>query len=191
MGEHHRSGGNRWCSRAAPCRTSYGGALGEASGAVSFHLREQGRPQGASFSAGDLSLHPRDQSPAEPRSCISLVARAGRRMHRQQPHRGNAGANRTPRTILRRIRKSDTDFRRLASDDDGRRRPHCLARDAQGACRGSAAMSPLSGSGAMFQLWDPARYEEHRAAVRERSRRQGTTLPPRGGAARHAAGGGA
>ena len=38
----------------------------------------------------------------------------------------------------------------------------------------------------MFQLWDPARYEEHSAAVRERSRRQGTTLPPRGGAARRA-----
>ena len=45
------------------------------------------------------------------------------------------------------------------------------------------------GLGAMFQLWDPARYEEHRAAVRERSRQQGTTLPPRGGAARRAAGG--
>ena len=35
------------------------------------------------------------------------------------------------------------------------------------------------GLGAMFQLWDPARYEEHSASVRERSRRQGTTLPPR------------
>ena len=35
------------------------------------------------------------------------------------------------------------------------------------------------GLGAMFQLWDPARYDEHSAAVRERSRRQGTTLPPR------------
>ncbi len=40
------------------------------------------------------------------------------------------------------------------------------------------------GLGAMFQLWDPRRYEEHSAAVRERSRRQGTTLPPRGGMAR-------
>jgi len=40
------------------------------------------------------------------------------------------------------------------------------------------------GLGAMFQLWDPGRYEEHSAAVRERSRRQGTTLPPRAGAAR-------
>jgi len=40
------------------------------------------------------------------------------------------------------------------------------------------------GLGAMFQLWDPAGYQEHSAAVRERSRRQGTTLPPRGGMAR-------
>jgi MraZ protein len=40
------------------------------------------------------------------------------------------------------------------------------------------------GLGAMFQLWDPMGFEEHSAAVRERSRRQGTTLPPRGGAAR-------
>ncbi len=39
------------------------------------------------------------------------------------------------------------------------------------------------GLGSMFQLWDPARYEEHSAAVRERARRQGTTLPPRRGAA--------
>ena len=35
------------------------------------------------------------------------------------------------------------------------------------------------GLGAMFQLWDPGRYDEHSAAVRERSRRHGTTLPPR------------
>jgi MraZ protein len=42
------------------------------------------------------------------------------------------------------------------------------------------------GLGANFQLWDPAAYEEHRAAVRERSRRQGTTLPPRGGSGRRA-----
>ena len=40
------------------------------------------------------------------------------------------------------------------------------------------------GLGAMFQMWEPGRYAEHRATVRERSRRQGTTLPPRGGALR-------
>jgi len=40
------------------------------------------------------------------------------------------------------------------------------------------------GLGAMFHLWDPARYEEHRAAIRERSRRQGTTLPARSGGVR-------
>ncbi len=39
------------------------------------------------------------------------------------------------------------------------------------------------GLGAMFQLWDPARFDEHSAALRERARRQGTTLPPRGRAA--------
>ena len=135
MGEHHRSGGNRWCIRARPLPDVCGGALGEASGTVSFHLREQGRPQGASFSAGDLSLHPRYQSSAEPTGCISLVTRAGRRMHRQRPHRGDAGAHRHARTILRRIRKSDTDFRRLASDDDGSRGPRYLARAPQGPCR--------------------------------------------------------
>ena len=43
------------------------------------------------------------------------------------------------------------------------------------------------GRGAMFELWDTARYKENRAAVRERSRRQGTTLPPRGPAARQPA----
>ena len=40
------------------------------------------------------------------------------------------------------------------------------------------------GLGAMFQLWDPAAYERHSAAVRERSRLQGTTLPSRGAARR-------
>jgi transcriptional regulator MraZ len=43
------------------------------------------------------------------------------------------------------------------------------------------------GRGAMFELWNPARYREHGAAVRERSRRQGTTLPPRAGAPRRPA----
>ena len=47
-------GGTDGVAGPAPCRTSVWGALGEASGTVSFHLHEQGRPQGASFSAGDL-----------------------------------------------------------------------------------------------------------------------------------------
>ncbi|HEX6442807.1 MAG TPA: division/cell wall cluster transcriptional repressor MraZ, partial [Stellaceae bacterium] len=40
------------------------------------------------------------------------------------------------------------------------------------------------GLGAMFQVWEPGRYAEHRAAVRERARTQRTTLPPRGGVPR-------
>jgi len=43
------------------------------------------------------------------------------------------------------------------------------------------------GLGATFQLWDPARFAQHSAAVRERARRQATTLPPRGGAPRRPA----
>jgi MraZ protein len=35
------------------------------------------------------------------------------------------------------------------------------------------------GRGATFQMWDPTRYDEHSAMVRDRQRRQGTTLPPR------------
>lgn len=37
------------------------------------------------------------------------------------------------------------------------------------------------GLGASFQLWNPAAHDRHSAAVRERSRQQGTTLPARGG----------
>ena len=40
------------------------------------------------------------------------------------------------------------------------------------------------GLGSMFQIWEPGRYSEHRAAVRERARTQRTTLPPRGASPR-------
>jgi MraZ protein len=33
------------------------------------------------------------------------------------------------------------------------------------------------GLGAMFQIWEPSRFAAHRAEARERSRRQGATLP--------------
>src|SRR5271155_4850755 len=62
-------GGTRWCYRARPLPDVCGGALGEASGTVYFHFCEQGRPQGASFSAGDLSLHPRDSSSSQFGDC--------------------------------------------------------------------------------------------------------------------------
>lgn len=37
------------------------------------------------------------------------------------------------------------------------------------------------GQGATFQIWDPERYQRHRAELRERARRQGATLPPHPG----------
>ena len=70
---------------------------------------------------------------------------------------------------------------------------HALAMDGEGRVilperlkerAGISGDVAFVGLGATFQLWDPARYEEHSAAVRERSRRQGTTLPPRGGGVR-------
>jgi MraZ protein len=37
------------------------------------------------------------------------------------------------------------------------------------------------GLGKMFQLWEPGRFNRHKAEARERSRRIGMTLPPSGG----------
>ena len=37
------------------------------------------------------------------------------------------------------------------------------------------------GLGPTFQIWEPNRFAEHQAALRERARRQGTRLPPPGG----------
>jgi MraZ protein len=36
------------------------------------------------------------------------------------------------------------------------------------------------GLGTMFQLWEPGRFNRHRAEARERSRRSGATLPSAG-----------
>src|SRR5579862_9808767 len=86
-------GGTRWCCRASPLPDVCGGALGEASGTVYFHLREQGRPQGTGFSAGDLSFHSGDPSPTQSLDRVSFDAAAGARMHWQRPHGGDAGAH--------------------------------------------------------------------------------------------------
>jgi MraZ protein len=37
------------------------------------------------------------------------------------------------------------------------------------------------GLGTMFQMWEPGRFNRHRAEARERSRRSGATLPSAGG----------
>jgi MraZ protein len=37
------------------------------------------------------------------------------------------------------------------------------------------------GLGTMFQLWEPSRFNRHKAEARERSRSAGMTLPPSGG----------
>ena len=52
-------GGNFGSTHRAPLAERPWASVGGRSGTVSVHLREQGRPQGASFSAGDLSLRSR------------------------------------------------------------------------------------------------------------------------------------
>jgi MraZ protein len=39
------------------------------------------------------------------------------------------------------------------------------------------------GLGKSFQIWEPTRFADHQATLRERARRQGTKLPPPGGPA--------
>ena len=39
------------------------------------------------------------------------------------------------------------------------------------------------GLGKNFQIWEPTRFSDHQATLRERARRQGTRLPPQGGSA--------
>ncbi len=45
---------------------------------------------------------------------------------------------------------------------------------------GITEQAAFVGQGSMFQIWEPQRFEERRAAVLERVRRQGLKLPPLG-----------
>ncbi len=88
----------------APCRASKGERWGK-KWHVSVHLREQGRPQGASFSAGDLSRLIGGPAFSGHRR-ISVVQISG---DRRQWHRANGGAGRPARDsrgIFRRARES-------------------------------------------------------------------------------------
>lgn len=67
----------------------------------------------------------------------------------------------------------------LAFDPEGRiMLPEILAEHAR--ITDSAA---FVGLGKSFQIWEPTRFAEHQAMLRERARRQGTRLPPPGGPA--------
>jgi MraZ protein len=66
------------------------------------------------------------------------------------------------------------DMQQLAFDPEGRIvLPEPLAGHA-----GITDVAVFVGRGSTFQIWEPGRYERHETEVRERARRQGTTLPP-------------
>jgi MraZ protein len=72
------------------------------------------------------------------------------------------------------------DAHQLAMDGEGRIiLPEALKEHAQ-----IGDEATFVGLGAMFQVWEPERFAEHRAAARERSRRQGATLPSASGGRR-------
>ena len=67
------------------------------------------------------------------------------------------------------------DAQQLAFDGEGRiLLPELLCQHA-----GITETATFVGLGRTFQIWEPGRFEKHQAEMRERARRQGTTLPSR------------
>src|SRR5262252_10168574 len=99
--------------RAAPCRASWA-SVGGRSGIVFIHLREQGRPQGASFSAGDLSRCCRRPKLSRYRH-LPIVQVRGARRQRYQEDGGDERAAQYSRRILGRARELVDAVRLLAT----------------------------------------------------------------------------
>ena len=67
------------------------------------------------------------------------------------------------------------DAQQLAFDGEGR----IVLPEALCAHAGITENAAFVGLGRTFQIWEPQRFERHRDELRERARRQGTTLPTR------------
>ena len=191
MGEHHRSGGNRWCSPGPPLA---GRLLGERWGKqvelfLSTYVNKVDRKGRVSVPATFRSTLATNSQPnlvvAFPSLRVRAVECTG--SHRIEEMQRRIDTLEQFSDEYENLTQIFADSHPMSMDPEGRIvLPETLKEHAGIGCDVA-----FVGLGAMFQLWDPARYEEYRAAVRERSRQQGTTLPPRSGAANHAAGGGA
>src|SRR3984893_17944008 len=174
-------GGKLGSAYRAPLAERPRASVGGRSGLVFLHFREQGRPQGASFSAGDLSRCCR--RPKLSRNYrLPLVQVCGARCQRHQADGGDELANGYSRGVFRGSRepRNAVCFIALAPVRSGGRiiLPEILAEHAH--ITESAA---FVGLGKSFQIWEPTRFAEHQAVLREPARRQGTRLPPPGGPA--------
>jgi MraZ protein len=67
------------------------------------------------------------------------------------------------------------DAQQLAFDGEGR----IILPENLCAHAGITETAAFVGLGRTFQIWEPQRFEQHRDELRERARRQGTTLPMR------------
>jgi MraZ protein len=62
----------------------------------------------------------------------------------------------------------------LAFDGEGR----IVLPESLAAHAGITEAAAFVGQGRTFQIWEPERYRRHQVEIRERAKRQGTTLPP-------------
>src|SRR5579884_1082296 len=176
-GERRCSGGNATTLPGPPlAERLWGERWGKQSGTFSVHLHEQGRPQGASFSAGDLSFVPRFPPLPEPRHPVSVVQ--SRRPDGSGSDRMEEMKNRLE--ALDQFSQERDDLAMLFAD------AHQLTMDGEGRIILPEELKEHAhigdecafvGLGASFQIWEPSRFAAHRAEARERTRRQGTTLP--------------
>src|SRR5579863_5966015 len=120
-------GGNFGGVERAPLAERPWASVGGRSGAVSVHLCEQGRPQGASISAGDLSRRSRWRALSRRRRVV-LLQGAGARSLRPRPHGGSGKPPGDARAIQRGSREPGRAFRRHPRAAVRRRRANRTAR---------------------------------------------------------------
>jgi MraZ protein len=145
-------------------------SVGGRSGIVLIHFREQGRPQGAAVadqSFPGIVVFPSFKYDA-------LDASGIKRMEEMSARQNTIDEFSDEHENLGML---FADAQALPFDPEGRIiLPENLAEYAH--ITESAA---FVGLGKSFQIWEPTRFADHQAMLRERARRQGTRLPPLGG----------
>ena len=161
-------------------------SVGERSGAVHVHLREQGRPQGRSFSAGDLSRRfKRSEFRGHRRLPFARLRCA--RSNRHRHHGGDIGGARRDRTTCGAAGYCHANPRPLANGCPSIRKGGFFLPEKSRCARAITESAAFVGLGSTFQIWEPDRFAAHEAALLERVRRRGTGMPSLGSLASRAA----
>jgi len=175
-------GGTRWCPGPAPCRPSVGERWGkqEVELFLSTYVNKVDRKGRVSVPATFRSTLATNRYPslviAYPSFRLPMIeCRGSDRMEQIQERLDSVEEFSDEFENLTQL---FADSQPLTIDGDGRViLPETLKEHAQ-----IGDDIAFVGKGSLFELWNPAQYNEHGAAIRERSRRQGTTLPGRAAA---------